>query len=393
LRLQTRTEPPLSLSLALSTLIYEWRRYMAAVVALAFSGMMVLVMLGLFTGIIHSDFATTERSRADIFILPVKVASMVNSNIVLPERVRPQIFANPHVTEVRSIEDAFGSWVNAPGPGGKQVQKFVDVWAVDPIPGAVTLPVDYTDEQRLALMEPGAVAVDASNLAALGVTPGGKAAVNGHTVHVRTILHNYQSVEQPTIVASRDTVRRLMRRGPDSMNDAGPLMVRIDDPALAETVRSELNASSHGLYRAWTRAEFNKANEDAVMSQQIVGVMLVFLTIMAILIGVGITSQTLRGAILSNIREFASLRALGISMASLRWIVVEMSFWAGVAGIAAALLITWLATMAAAGAGLPLVVRPGPALTICAMLMAIAIASGVLAMGVLKHSQPADLLR
>ncbi len=97
------------MSLALATLIYEWRRYMAAIVALAFSGMMVLVMLGLFTGIIHADFATTERSRADIFILPVKVTSMVNSDPSLPARVQPQIFLNPHVTEVRSLEETFGS--------------------------------------------------------------------------------------------------------------------------------------------------------------------------------------------------------------------------------------------------------------------------------------------
>src|SRR5277367_885538 len=150
------------MSLALATLIYEWRRYMAAIVALAFSGMLVLVMLGLFTGIIHTDFATTERSRADIFILPVKVVSMVNSNISLPARVQPQIFLDRHVTEVRSLDETFGSCVNTPGPGAKQVQKFVDVWAVDPIPNAVTLPVDYTEEQRVALMEPGAVAVDAS---------------------------------------------------------------------------------------------------------------------------------------------------------------------------------------------------------------------------------------
>ena len=129
------------------------------------------------------------------------------------------------------------------------------------------------------------------------------------------------------------------------------------------------------------------------MSQQIVGVMLVFLTIMSILIGVGITSQTLRGAILSNIREFASLRALGISMGSLRWFVMELSMWAGVAGIGAAGLITWVASLAAAGAGLPLFIRPQPALMVCGMLMVIAIASGAMAMGVLKHSQPADLLR
>jgi putative ABC transport system permease protein len=209
------------------------------------------------------------------------------------------------------------------------------------------------------------------------------------------VLHNYQSLEQPTIVASRDTVRRLSRAS-DSGNgtgDTGPLMVRIDNPLLVDKVTTELNASSHGAYRAWTRKQFNQANENAVMSQQIVGVMLVFLTVMAILIGVGITSQTLRGAILSNIREFASLRALGISMFSLRWIVVEMSIWAGVAGIGVAGLITWLATVAAGGAGLPLVIRPQPALLICVMLMVIAVVSGALAMGVLRHSQPADLLR
>ena len=160
-----------------------------------------------------------------------------------------------------------------------------------------------------------------------------------------------------------------------------------------EQVRTELNASAHGAYRAWTAKEFNRANENAVMSQQIIGVLLVFLTIMAALIGVGITSQTLRGAILSNIREFASLRALGISMGSLRLIVMELSFWAGIAGIGVALLLTWLTTLLAAGAGLPLVIRPQPALLVAAMLMVIAVMSGALAMGVLKHSQPADLLR
>ena len=381
------------MSLALATLLYEWRRYMAAVVALAFSGMMVLVMGGLFTGIIHSDFATTERSRADIFILPPKVTSMVNSSISLPARIQPQIFLNPHVVEVRAEDDAGGEWVNDPGPSGKRVQKYVNIWAVDPIPDAVTLPKDYTEAQRIALMEPGAIAVDASNLAALGVKPGGKASINGHTVWVRAILHNYQTIEQPNVVASRDTVRRLHRSAPDPNQDTGPLMVRVDDATKAQDVADQINASSHGAYHAFTAKVFNKANEDAVMSQQIIGILLIFLTIMAVLIGVGITSQTLRGAILSNIREFASLRALGISMGSLRWIVMELSFWAGVAGVAAACFLTWLATLAAGSAGLPLVIRLQPALMICLMLMIIAVVSGAMAMGVLKHSQPADLLR
>jgi putative ABC transport system permease protein len=378
------------MSLALSTLIFEWRRYMAAVVALALSGMLVLVMLGLFTGIIHADLATTERSRADLFILPAKVASMVNSSVSLPARIQPQVFMNPHVLEVRSIEDSFGSW--ATGSGGKQVQKFVDVWAVDPIPGAVTLPADYPEATRIALMEPGAIAIDQSGLAGLGVKLGDKASVNGHTVFVRAILHGYQTLEQPTVVASRDTVRIIARR-PNTTNDTGPLMVKLDNPALSDQVAAQLNANSHGAYRAWTAKAFSRANENAVMGQQIIGILLVFLTVMAMLIGVGITSQTLRGAILSNIREFASLRALGISMGALRWIVMELSFWVGIAGVAAALGLTWLTTLAAGTAGLPLIVRPQPAAMLCGLLMIIAVVSGAMAMGILKRSQPADLLR
>jgi putative ABC transport system permease protein len=379
------------MSLALATLIYEWRRYLAAIIALAFSGVLVLVMIGLFTGIIHSALATTERARADIFIMPIKTPTMVDGDPTLPARVQPQIYMNPHVVEVRSIEEAFGGWTNTPGPGEKQVQKFVSVWAVDPIPNAVTLPRDYTEDQRLALMEPGAILVDASNLATLGVKLDSKGSINGHAVWVRGVLHNYQDINQTSVVASRETERVLQRTV--STTDTGPLMVRIDDPAKAALVRDQINAAAHGAFHASTAAELNKLDEDAILKEQIIGVLLLFLTIMAGLIGVGITSQTLRGAILSNIREFASLRALGISMGSLRLIVMELSVWAGVAGVAAALGLTWLVSLAAGAAGLPLTVRPGPAIFISILLMIISVISGAMAMGILKQSQPADLLR
>ena len=380
------------MSLALSTLLYEWRRYLAAVIALACSGMLVLLMVGLFTGIIHSDLATTERTRADLFIMPAKTPSMVNGDPTLPARVLPQIYLNPHVTEVRSIEEAFGSWANSPGPGEKQVQKFVSVWGVDPVRDAVTLPTDYTEAQRVALMEPGAIAIDETTENQLGVKLGDKASINGHLVWVRAILHSYPSIDNTTVVASRDTVRLVSRSGGDP-SQTGPLMVRVDDPARAGEVRDQINAQAHGLYHASTKAEFDTLNENALMSQQIIGILLAFLTIMACLIGVGITSQTLRGAILSNIREFASLRALGISMGALRLIIMELSFWAGVAGVAAAGVLTMLTSFAAEAAGLPLVIRPAPAAFIAVMLMLIAVISGAMAMGILKHSQPADLLR
>ena len=110
-------------------------------------------------------------------------------------------------------------------------------------------------------------------------------------------------------------------------------------------------------------------------------------------LGVGITSQTLRGAILANIKEFASLRALGVSMGSLRLIVVELSFWVGIVGLGATALLTFGISLLAKSAGLPMGFPIGWITGVAILLMLISMASGLMAMGILKKSQPADLLR
>jgi putative ABC transport system permease protein len=118
---------------------------------------------------------------------------------------------------------------------------------------------------------------------------------------------------------SRDTLRLLGQASEGER--VGPLMVRVADPAAPSAVRDQLNAVSDGKYRAWTRAELADANQGAMLKEQIIGVMLGFSLFLGLLIGISITSQTLRGAILANIKEFASLRALGVSMGDLRMIV------------------------------------------------------------------------
>jgi putative ABC transport system permease protein len=295
------------------------------------------------------------------------------------------------VVEAEPIAENGAQWINVPKPGQKQVQTFVRIFGVQPYRNSVTMPTDFTEAQRIALMEPGAVAIDASQQAALGVGLGDKASLNGNSVWVRSILHGYQSPEQPLVVTSYQTLRQIgLER--DGLR-IGPLMVGLRDPKRAEAVRDQLNAGAHGAFRAQTMKEFNEANEKAVMGEQIIGLLLGFSVFLATLIGIGVTSQTLRGAILSNIREFASLRALGISMGSLRLIVIELSAWVGLVGLIAAIGLTWLASKASAGVGLPMALHPDSIAEVCALLMLIAIGSGAMAMGILKRSDPADLLR
>ena len=60
------------MSLALSTLLFEWRRYMAAVIALALAGVLMLALSAMFIGILQSFTATIDKSRAEIIILSPK---------------------------------------------------------------------------------------------------------------------------------------------------------------------------------------------------------------------------------------------------------------------------------------------------------------------------------
>jgi putative ABC transport system permease protein len=272
-----------------------------------------------------------------------------------------------------------GRWTNDASDGRKRVTTFVQVNMVDPSPGAVTLPLDYPESIRVALLEPNAVVIDRTAMARLGVKLNDMATLNGNTVYIRGVLDGYPDINQPSVVVSRDKV--------------GPLMVQLRDLAQAETVRDQLNAISGGAYRAWTRAELAKANEGALMKEQIIGVLLGFSVFLGFLIGIGITSQTLRGAILANIKEFASLRALGVSMGSLRLIVVELSFWVGIVGLAATALLTYGIFLLAKSGGLPMSFPLPAVIGVATLLMIISIASGLMSMGILKKSQPADLLR
>jgi putative ABC transport system permease protein len=380
------------LSLALSTLIYEWRRYLGAVIALGLAGLLVLAELGFFMGIGKSVMATIENSPAEIMILGKDAESLMNDSGRIPRRIQPILYMNPEIVGVAEMTGNGGQLSNDPGPGKKKKQTGVQIWGVDPYPGSLTMPRDFDEQTRMALLEPYAIAVGKTSLKSLGVKLGDRATINGKTVRVAAVLDGYTDIMNPTVIVSRQTMRLIASRGPAGPM-SGPLYVRIKDPAKAEQVRDQLNAVSEGRYRAWTRAELARANESALFEESAVGILLGFSVFIGIVIGIAITSQTMRGAIMANIKEFASLRALGVSMGSLRKCILELSFWVGVAGLGMTALLVFGVSLLAAKGGVVMAFPP-PAITIIALfLMVIAMVSGLMALGVLKKSQPADLLR
>ncbi|MBK8837431.1 MAG: ABC transporter permease [Hyphomonadaceae bacterium] len=379
------------MSLALSTLLFEWRRYLAAVIALALAGVLMLALSAMFIGILQSFTATIDKSRAQVIILPAAASSLGGpggGGGALPKRTVPLIYRHPEVVEVQDPPGDFGRFF---GPGQTN-PTMVNVMVIDTSPNGVTLPDDFTDDMRRAIEPPYNVGVDSSAVKQLGVKLGDEASINGRTVRIALIMDGYANSQAPGVVMSRQTQRLMGSANDDTY---GLLMVRIKNTSEKDIKRvvDELNAMADGQYKAWAKEALAAATVKDAMSEGLLAIILGFMSIIGFVIGVVITWQTLRGAILANIKEFASLRALGVSIGQLRGVVMELSFWVGILGIAASAVLMVGITFLAKSANIPMGFELGSSIQTGVLLLLISIMSGALTLGALKKGEPADLLK
>jgi len=308
-----------------------------------------------------------------------------------PRRNIPTLYRHPDVEEVSPYSVNWAFWSNIPQGNEPPKRDGVQVLIVDPQKGAVTLPTDFSEDVITALQEPYSVVVDRTSLAKLGVKVGEKATMNGRTVTVRATIDNYPSLFNAMVFTSRQTAGliNIYEEGPR----VGALMVTVRDGADPKQVVKELNAMSNDQFKAWTREQLAAKSQESMFKETFIVIMLGFMLMVGTFIGIVITWQTLQGALLANIKEFASLRALGVSIGSLNLIVMELSFWVGVAGLLMTAVLMMGINALAAMFNLTMYYPLWSIITISVMLLLIAVLSGLMSLGIMKKSQPADLLR
>src|ERR1700674_693984 len=273
----------MSLSLALSTLIYEWRRYLAAVIALSVAGLLVLAMTGMFMGMSKSSTATVDRSPAAIMILPPEAETLFSNNSGQPRRNIPKIYRHADVLDVQALSMNWAFWSNFPKDGQPAKGDGVRVVIVDPVHGAVTLPSDFSDDLIQILQQPYSVIVDRSSLGKLGVQVSDPAKMNGIRVWVRAVCDGYPSMFNASVFMSRQTAKLL-----NLLNDAervGPLVVKIKDSAQAQRVVAELNGMRECQYKAGSREALAHASQKSMLKEGGIIGMIGFAVIVGAFIG------------------------------------------------------------------------------------------------------------
>lgn len=377
------------MTLALSILRHEIRRYIGAIFALSLSGILILGQFSLLSGIGGAVTAVIDRTPADLIVLPVGARSFSDGG-TLPERFRPLLFRNPEVVTVEDLEARPATLAKLAGSETRSREQVVAT-GINLAPSSLTVPTDFPAESRAAIAEPFTAIVDRSTLTRFDIKVGDKVTLNGQLVRIVGTVSTYPSVLRPVMFMSHDTLQLL---GLGAASDRlGPLLIRLRDPASAKRVCAELNAASGGQYRVWTRQDLSEANRRQFMTTQAVGLTLGFSSLLGLAIGLGVTSQSMRSALMSEIRPFAALRALGVSHATLRATVFELAFWMLGAACIVMVACTALLAWAADAYSVPFDLAPGAGLAVLMILAAVALLSGLGSLRVLRLVEPMDLLR
>lgn len=375
-------------ALARKTLLHEWRRFLPAMLAVGFAGLLQLLQAALVLGIFGSASVYVTGSDADLWAGYPGTQSVSLGRPIDPN-VEARLLMDPAVARVEPFVWLDADWRGATDTGGESV--FVS--GIDPRPDGMMFARTLPPALRARLYEPDAVIIDRADIDKLGVGIGDTAAINGHTVRVIGVSSGLRALGGVNVVSSLATAREL-DTDPGDAGQPTYLVAGLRDPAQADAVARRLRSDgAFGPYEVWTAHAFARRSVLYWMLDTGAGAGVLFLALIVFLVGAVITSQTLIAAVAGSMREYATLNALGVGVAALRWVVLEQAFWVGALGLLGATALGTVLLALARGQDVPVVLNVPVTLACVALALGLAAVSGLAAIRSLRRTDPASLLR
>jgi putative ABC transport system permease protein len=364
----------------------EPRRYLPAVLAVAFSDVLITVQVGLLLGALAVLSLPIDHSDAEVWVASPQAMS-IELGHPIPESWRSRLASIPEIVDTEPYLYGFSYWRKP--RGGSEVCCVIGSRLERGALGAIS---DLTPELRTRLTEPGAVVVDETELERLGVAGiGGVAEVAGRRVRVVGLVRSLKSLGPPYVFCSLRTAYQLQPLFRDFPEHTMYLLGRCRAPTDAAVVVQRLRARSD--LSAFTREEFSAQTQIFWATRTEAGIGMGFTALLSLLVGMAVTSQTLYAATAAALREYAVLRALGIPRRRVAGMVLAQSLWVGLGGIALALPVIFALAAGGSSVGARVLLPSWLFALGSTLTLAMALLSGLAALRSLRLVEPITLLR
>ncbi|MBC2775124.1 FtsX-like permease family protein [Rhizobium sp. AQ_MP] len=378
----------MSISIARKTLLHEWRRFLPATIAIAFSGVLMSVQGALLLGIVGANSLYVTQSTATYWV-GFPGTQSVDLGRTIPASVATDLYAQPAISHVEPILFGSGDWRGTIGGGGVSVT----VLGIDTSGDAEALARIVPNQLRNALSEPSTVVVDIADASKLSTKKGGVAEVNGRSVRIVGYIDGLRGLGGVNVVASLETARQLDQSLP-SNGGATYFLYDVKPGMSGSTVQEQLNSFSDvRRFEVWSAEELASMTTMYMLLDSGAGIAFIFATLIAVMIGAVITSQTLMAAVAGTVPQYATLRALGVPFDRLRIIVIEQAGWVALFGFVISLILSVAIAIIASIYRVPFELRFSIVAAASTVVLLVAAVACLLAIHRLRDTDPATLLR
>ena len=373
-------------ALARKTLFYEWRKFLPAAMAVAFSGLLLLMQSALMFGIFDSASVYVKKSAADLWV-GYPGTQTIELGRPIPRDTEMALLMDPAVVRVEPFRWLDGDWRGPASHGSVSV--FIS--GIDASRDGLMFAYAIPPQLRALLHDPDSVIVDQADLSKLGLGIGGMATLNGHRVKIVAACTGLRALGGVNVVTSLATARRL---NGDSGDRVAYYVVKLRPGVDPDQVRDRIEkAWPNRHFAVWTSAELAHTAATYWMFETGAGLGFVFFTFIVFLVGTVITSQTLMAAVASHVREYAMLNALGAGTGALRRVVLEQASWVGGIGVIVGALVSAALILLADSQNVPVAFDATAGIACVILVIVIALLSGLMAVRTIGRLEPANLLR
>ncbi|HWK00446.1 MAG TPA: ABC transporter permease [Xanthobacteraceae bacterium] len=375
---------PLSLTLALRNLFHDRLRFIATLIGIVFSVVLVLVQMGLYSGFGRMVTMMIDHAATDLWVVSRGTNSMEDIS-QFDSGIRDKVLAIDGVAEAVPLVIGFSDW-HLP-EGGERTPVFIV--GSDPKHRGLE-PWNVVEGAATDLSAPDAVAVDRSYYDRLGISGmGSTAEINQRKVKVAVVTDGIRSfTTMPYVFSGLDAARTYLDLPPSKISQ---ILVRVKHGTDLKRVRDEIQSKVSNV-EVLTPQEFRQRSRTFWLFSTGAGAALFAGVLLGVIVGTAILAQTLYSNTREHLPEFAALRAIGCSNRYIFRIIRYQALLNAAIGLCLAGAIGAVVVYLTAKSALPIIITPLQAGGLVVIILLMCLVSAIVAIARVVRIDPVTVL-
>jgi putative ABC transport system permease protein len=361
---------------------HDGARFFGTVAGVVFAVVLAVQQLGILFALLDKNTMFVDHAGADVFVAPPST-NLFQPGSPLPRATLDAVRATPGVALVSPLVVGGGT-VRLPS-GGAEGLTLIGVDTTTWLGG----PWNIVAGAREALAAPDVILLEDSIREKAGnINLHSVREVNGRQVRIGGFVWGLQPFGPPYTFADIDLARELTGGDPGRVDY---VLVTVQPNETPETVAARLQTALPDA-TVWTRAAFHDRIVTTLLAEQL-GVSFGTSTAFGLVIGLVVVSLSMFSAVIDNLREFGTLKAIGATNLDLTVLVLSQSALFAAVGSAVGLVLAVGLSAGIRSPQLAVILPPWLILLVPPAMLAMCLAASVLALARIWRLEPGMVFR